>query len=134
MSPWLSGEAAQLSSTQSSGPRCRERGHLRPPLMAGQGGGGAWVSGLGQTGLLTDTGSLKGTQLIKVQKGDRSWPTWGAGVPGGGWVDDRWTSGCVSGWTEEGWSRPEGRTVGWMDGDKQLLETRMKCQTQAPGR
>lgn len=66
MSPWLSGEAAQLSSTQSSGPRCRGRGHLQPPLMAGQGGGGARVSGLGQTGLLTDTRSLKGTQLIKV--------------------------------------------------------------------
>ena len=28
--------------------------------------------------------------------------------------------------------RLEGRTAGWMDGDEQLLETRMKCQTQSP--
>lgn len=55
--------------------------------MAGQGGGGAWVSGLGQTGLLTDTGSLK-DPAHKSAEGDRSWPTWGWEYQEGGGVDD----------------------------------------------
>lgn len=41
----------------------------------------------------------------------------------------------VSGWMDkwvDRWQKLEGRMVQWIDGDKQMLETEMMVQTEAP--
>lgn len=81
MSPWPLGKQLALQHPE---PGPRWEGTPATPLMAGQGGEGHGSLAWARQDSSPHTGSLKGTQLIKVQKGDRSWPTWGAGVPGGG--------------------------------------------------
>ena len=89
MSRQLSGEAAQLSSTQSSGPRCGEEGTPVTPADGRPGlgrGTGLWP-GPDRTPH-RHFGSLKGTQLIKVSAEGRQ-----ELAHLGGWSTRRWVGG-----------------------------------------